>query len=290
MADDRLRHRTRIGLAWGFTALLIAVYFALPGGDENAGSAGFEPASPAFEAPPDTQKLEVIHVSPADIPPGGAFVITYGGTDDTPVRVFAGKDELAIVAKRPGSLVARLPAGLGPGRTKIRLRAGNLRGPEEVSGPYEIRVKAANWRKPFRNLVGSLALLVFGIGVFGRGAREAIGLRGAHRLARFAERGPAALAFGALVGTLVQSTAAAAGFLAGLVTSSLLAVAPAAAAFLGAQLGAAAAPLLVTGVLDPHGAGLLAIAIGVLWLALANDRRATSFGRLVLGAGLIAFA
>ena len=64
---------------------------------------------------------------------------------------------------------------------------------------------------------------------------------------------------------------------------------PAAAAFLGAQLGAATAPLLVTGLIDPHGGGLLAIAIGVLWLVLATDRRATSIGRLVLGAGLIAY-
>ena len=59
-------------------------------------------------------------------------------------------------------------------------------------------------------------------------------------------------------------------------------------AFLGAQLGAATAPLLITGVLDPR-EGMLAIAIGVLWLGLASDRRAAAVGRFVLGAGLIAF-
>jgi hypothetical protein len=54
-------------------------------------------------------------------------------------------------------------------------------------------------------------------------------------------------------------------------------------AFLGAQLGAATAPLLITGVLDPR-EGMVAIALGVLWLGLASDRRAKAVGRFVLGA------
>jgi hypothetical protein len=90
------------------------------------------------------------------------------------------------------------------------------------------------------------------------------------------------------MGALVQSTSAAAGLLAGLVVSSLLAVAPAAVAFLGAQIGAAAAPLLVTGLIDLR-VGLIVVAVGILWLGLATDRRATALGRLVLGAGLISF-
>jgi Na+/phosphate symporter len=74
--------------------------------------------------------------------------------------------------------------------------------------------------------------------------------------------------------------------LAALVSSSLLAVGPAAIAFLGAQLGAATAPL-VTGLIDPR-EGLVAVAVGVLWHGLASDRRSVAFARVVLGAGLIA--
>ena len=188
-----------------------------------------------------------------------------------------------MLARRPGSLVARLPADIGFGRAKLRVADGDQR-----SKPYDLRIKAQNWRKPFRSLVGGLALLALGIGVLARGAREAVGLGSARRLALLARNTPAALGFGTAVGAVVQSTTAAAGLLAGLVTSNLLAVTPAAVAFLGAQLGAATAPLLITGFLDPR-EGLLAIAVGVLWLGLASDRRATALGRFVLGAGLIAF-
>ena len=180
-------------------------------------------------------------------------------------------------------MVARLPADIGYGRAKLRIADGDQR-----SKPYDLRIKAQNWRKPFRGLVGGLALLAFGISVLARGIRETVGIGSARRLASLARNAPAALGFGTVVGAIVQSTTAAAGLLAGLVTSSVLAVGPAAVAFLGAQLGAATAPLLITGVLDPR-EGMLAIAIGVLWLGLASDRRAAAVGRFVLGAGLIAF-
>ena len=206
-----------------------------------------------------------------------------GPTTTHALRVFAGKTELELLARRPGSVVARLPADIDFGRAKLRVADGDQR-----SKPYDLRIKAQNWRKPFRGLVGGLALLALGIGVLARGVRESVGLGSARRLALLARNTPAALGFGTAVGAVVQSTTAAAGLLAGLVTSNLLAVTPAAVAFLGAQLGAATAPLLITGFLDPR-EGLLAIAVGVLWLGLASDRRATALGRFVLGAGLIAF-
>jgi hypothetical protein len=89
------------------------------------------------------------------------------------------------------------------------------------------------------------------------------------------------------LGALAQSTTAAASVLAGLVSSSLLALGPAAAAFLGAQLGTASAPL-ISGLFDPR-EGLLVVALGVMWLAFASNRRSTALARLTLGVGLIAF-
>jgi len=67
----------------------------------------------------------------------------------------------------------------------------------------------------------------------------------------------------------------------------LLALGPAAAAFLGAELGTATAPL-VSGLLDPR-EGLLVVALGVMWLGFATTRRGTALARLTLGIGLIAF-
>jgi phosphate:Na+ symporter len=272
--------RVRLGVLWALTALLVGAYLALPSGEEGvpaeAAAAGAEAGEP--------HKLEIVNVSPAETPPGTTVIIRHRGADDGAVlNAFVGKAALEVVARRPGSMVARLPADLAYGRAKLRIADGDQR-----SKPYDLRIKAQSWRKPFRGLVGGLALLAFGISVLARGIREAVGIGSARRLASLARNAPAALGFGTVVGAVAQSTTAAAGLLAGLVTSSVIAAAPAAVAFLGAQLGAATAPLLITGVLDPR-EGMLAIAIGVLWLGLASDRRAAAVGRFVLGAGLIAF-
>jgi Na+/phosphate symporter len=257
----------------------VGVYFALPDGEDVPPLAQTQESADAATEP---LRLEIVEVTPADASPGAAVTVTYIGAEDAArVQVFAGKMAMEVLARHKGSLVARLPTGLPPGRVKLRAVQGS-----ERSKPYDVRLKAVSWRKPFRNLIGGFALLIFGIGVLARGAREAAGIGSAHALARVAGRGPAALGLGAVVGALAQSTTAAAGLLAGLVSSSLLAVGPAAIAFLGAELGAATAPL-VTGLIDPR-EGLVVVAIGVLWHALASDRRSLAFSRLLLGAGLIA--
>jgi hypothetical protein len=278
--SERSSRRLRFLAAWILSALLVVVYFLLPDGES---SAPIDPGQSSAAEVGVEPRLEVVSLSPADAVAGSAVTVgVEGSVDSTGLRVFAGKEELTVLARRHDAVVVRLPRELPVGRIKIRVAAG-----DERSKPYPLQIKTANYRKPFRNLVGGFALLIFGIGILARGARGAAGLGNAHLIARLARRGPAALGLGAMLGALAQSTTAAAGLLAGLVASSLLAVVPAAVAFLGAQIGAATAPL-VTGLIDPR-EGLLVIAIGVLWLALSSDRRSTAIARFVLGAGLIAF-
>ncbi|MET0594073.1 MAG: hypothetical protein ABW133_15340, partial [Polyangiaceae bacterium] len=280
----RLQRRVRLGAMSALSVVLLAVYIALPSGSEEQPPVDGAVAALAPPETPEERRLEVTQVSPSDAAPGSVVVLTVAGiNDEAELRALAGKEDMQVLARRPGSIVARLPSSIGPGRLKIRVASG-----EQRSKPYDFRIKAPNWQKRFAALIGGFALLAFGIGVFARGVREGVGLGSARTLARVAGPRPAALGLGAVVGALVQSTTAAAGLLGGLVTSSLLAVGPAAVAFLGAQLGAATAPLLVTGLIDPR-EGLVAVAIGVLWLGLATDRRAAALGRLALGAGLIAF-
>ncbi|RYZ05223.1 MAG: hypothetical protein EOO73_20600 [Myxococcales bacterium] len=270
--------KLRLLLAWLLTALMVGVYFSLPDG-EDAPSLQTEGAAQE----PDPSRIEVLAVTPEAATPGSAITVQFAGAAHArAVTASVGKTELEVLSRLDDALVVRLPQTLAPGHVKLRVADG-----QERSKPYYLRVKLENWRKPFRSLVGGFALLIFGIGVLGRGAREAVGLRSTHALARWAQRGPAALGMGIGLGALSQSTTAAASVLSGLVSGGLLALGPAAAAFLGAQLGTASAPL-VSGLFDPR-EGLLLVALGVMWLAFTTTRRGTALARLTLGVGLIAF-
>jgi len=131
--------RARVVTLWIVTALLVAVYAALPTGDDNV------PVEASPEAAGEPHKLEIVDVSPAETPPGTAVIIGYrGADDDAALRVFAGKAALEVLARRSGSLVARLPADIAYGRAKLRIADDDQR-----SKPYDLRIKAQNWRKPF---------------------------------------------------------------------------------------------------------------------------------------------
>jgi phosphate:Na+ symporter len=241
-------------------------------------------------------KIDVVNISPAQPYPGGLLIIDYINSDEPVQKVFLGKDELHILSQHSessraaapgtpqsgGTVVARLPKDLAPGRAKVRVGKKG-----ERSKPYDIRIEGRDWRIPFRDFLGGLALLIFGIGVFARGAGEAAGKGSADTLQRFGKHSLVAFGFGAVLGGLAQSTMAAAAFLAGVSASSLLTSVAAAAAFIGAQVGAGVVPL-ATGLLDPR-VGLLIIALGVLWLGVSKDRRTTAVARLALGAGLVAY-
>jgi Na+/phosphate symporter len=281
--------RARFGPAWLLAALLLGVYFLLPTGDQDA-----DPdAGTAGESAGDARKPEILSVKPLDPYPGSSLVVSYEAeADPSQLHVYGGKEELRILMRRPGAIVAQLPSNVETGNLKIRLaiadELGDVKSPSERSKPYHVRVKAVRWRKAFRNLAGGIALLVFGINMLSRGARESTGIDGARRLSHASRRSAPALALGSLIGVLAQSTTASAGVLSGLVGSGVLGVAPAATAFLGATIGAALGPLLVSGLLEPQD-GLLVIALGVLWNGLARDRRAKALSRLALGAGFIAY-
>jgi len=274
------RRSLKLSFAWLCTALIIGVYFSLPDSDDSLGLDSPKTSTPDL---PLAARIEIMAVAPADAVAGSAVTVQFAGAVQAErVEVYVGKNALQVLSRLDDALVVRLPTTLLPGHIKLRASDG-----AERSKPYDYRIKLANWRKPFRSILGGFALLIFGIGVLGRGAREAVGLRSTHVLARWAQRGPAALGMGIGLGALAQSTTAAASVLSGLVSSSLLALGPAAAAFLGAELGSATAPL-VSGLFDPR-EGLLVVALGVMWISFASSRRGSALGRLTLGVGLIAF-
>jgi hypothetical protein len=279
--------RSRHALVWLLALAVIVLYLLLPDADERT-----DAELARDEAGDEIDRLEILSVSPPDPYPGSSLRIRYEGLPaGAPLHVYAGKSELPLLAHRPGEAIASLPRGLSPGDLKVKISAGvgGDKLPRALrSKSFHVRVKAPNLRKVFRNLIGGLAFAVLGIGLMARGVRETTGVAAARAVTRAARVRSVAYGFGALTGALVQSTTSAASVLAALSSSGVLPLAPAGLAFLGAQCGAAIAPLLVTGLLEPR-EGLIAVAIGVLWLGLALDRRGAALGRLVLGVGFVAY-
>ena len=262
---------------WIAVAVVLAIYLNLP--EAPGGGTVTEEAEPQAAG---AEKLEVASVRPLDPNPGSAVVIRYSGPGKAAGADF-GKHAMEIIERPPGALVARVPQDAVPGFHKIRIR-----GESDRSKPFRVKVDPVDWRKRFRNLVGGLALVLFGLELLSRALREATGLDSAVKLARVAVRRDASYAFGGLLGALVQSTSSVAGLLGALVANNLLGLTAAAAAFLGAGLASGAAPFLLTSVVAPS-EGLIAVALGVVWERLASDRRSKALGRLLLGAGVMAF-
>src|SRR6188474_2895605 len=121
-SGGREQRRVRVGLLWAASLVIAVVYFLLPGGEDPV---AIEPPAPAADTPTEPRKFEVVQTTPTDGPAGSAVVISFAGlpngADESQLRAMAGPDELVVLDRHPGSLVARLPAKLEPGRVKIRV-------------------------------------------------------------------------------------------------------------------------------------------------------------------------
>jgi hypothetical protein len=288
----------RNALAWCLSLVLVALYIAMPEDGPGHGDAPphgslSEPGQPEAERDDpevDPTRVDVLTVSPHEPYPGSTIAISHSETPHA-LGAYAGKTALRVLARRPGEMVAELPRDVLPGDLKIRVattEAKSFSARKAHSKAFHVRVRARDYKKVFRNLIGGLALMLFGIQLLSRGVRESTGLSGARLLTRVSERRGFVLGFGALLGAVALSTTGVAGILAGFVSAGVLGLAPAAVAFLAAPLGAALVPIAVTGLVEPR-EGLMAVAIGVVWLSLANNRRAHASARLLLGAGFVAF-
>jgi hypothetical protein len=294
--ESQIKHRRwRMAAAWGVSAALLLGYTWLDEAEPSSGQDG--PANEAQLPEEDRSKelIEVMEVTPGEVTPGSAVEVTFINTfknRDRPLHAWlsvtdyrTGRQfpttELQVLHGADSEMVVRIPQKAFEGRAKLRVGYNK----DDRSKPYELRIRNISYRKLFREVVGGLALLFFGLRVMARGGRQYTGDRGNGLLAQIGRRTPAALGLGVAVGGITQFTTTAAGLVVGLVESHLIAVGPAVAVLLGAQLGAAVTPS-VLGLISTK-EGLLVVSIGVLWLALASDRRSEAFGKIVLGCGLL---
>jgi Na+/phosphate symporter len=294
--ESQIKHRRwRMAAAWAVSAALLVGYTLL---DEPDPSNSPDSAPSGLQLPEedrDKELIEVMEVTPGEVTPGSAVEVSFINTFKNRARPLhawlsitdyrTGRQfptaELQVLHGADSEMVVRVPQKAIEGRAKLRVGYNK----DDRSKPYELRIRNVSYRKLFREVVGGLALLFFGLRVMARGGRQYTGDRGNGLFAQIGRRTPAALGLGVAVGGITQFTTTAAGLVVGLVESHLIAVGPAVAVLLGAQLGAAVTPS-VLGLISTR-EGLLVVSIGVLWLALASDRRSEAFGKIILGCGLL---
>jgi hypothetical protein len=296
MQSPTKHRRWRAAAAWSLSAALLIGYTLMDEPDPTATTDSPETAQ-LPEEDRGKELIEVVEVRPGEVTPGSAIEVFFINTYAQKNRPFhawlsvtdyrTGRQlpatELEVLHADDERVVVRVPRQAFEGRAKLRVGYNK----EDRSKPYDLRLRTINYRKLFREVVGGLALLFFGLRVMARGGRQYTGDRGNGLLARIGRRTPAAVGLGVAVGGITQFTTTAAGLVVGLVESHLMAVGPAVAVLLGAQLGAAVTPS-VLGLISTR-EGLLVLTIGVLWLSLASDRRSEAFGKIILGCGLLFF-
>ena len=194
--------------------------------------------------------------------------------------------ELEVLHASDDELVVRVPErGLrGPRQAARRLR----RGRETAASPTTCASSAVNHRKLFREVLGGLALLFFGLRLMSRGSRQYTGHRSQGCSPASGGAPPRRWGWGWWSAASPSSPPPRPALVVGLIESHLLAVGPAVAVLLGAQLGAAVAPS-VLGLVSTR-EGLLVVSIGRAlaerWPPTGAARR---FGKIILGCGLLFF-
>ncbi len=304
-AKAQKQRRWRLGVAWVISVALLLCYAFLgeekrDGGSTTGGVVGTDGDKGALQeldkalAADERDELVITRIWPDEIYPGSAVEIRYFNPKperDQPVQAILGGTlqpkgtVLEVLQARKERIVVRIPKNAALAPAKLRIQLGSDESTK--SKPFDFRIRDLDHRELFAKVIGGLAILVFGMRLLSRGTRQYTGNRSQGILARIGRRTPMAVGLGALVGGITQFTTTAAGLVVGLVETHLLAVGPAVAVLLGAQLGAAALPS-VLGLAAAH-EGLMVVAIGVLWLGFASDRRSEAFGKIILGCGFLFF-
>ncbi len=275
MASGRGRGRTIA--QWVLTFAVLALVITDWGTDQETTrpTPNDEPGGPST--------LVITSISEADVSPGDAVVVGFDGADPMrPVEATIARRTAEIVVRGADRVVVRIPHDTSSGKAGLRIVQGDKR-----SKAWDLQVHPTKHKKLIGRVLGGLALFVFGLGLVAAGLRGLAGHRVRTLLARWTRSTPQALVVGVLVGGVTQLTTSAAAFALGLVEARLLAIGPAVAILVGAQLGAS-----VTGALLPvalASESLLVITIGVIWMRLATGRRGAAIAKLLLGAGLMLY-
>ena len=277
---DRPRFRYRTPLLWLATVSVMA--YAL--------FEEYQPADPVAsstdgdaELEADSDKLRVVALKPAEVVPGAAVFVQIVGVDERhadEVAVEIAKAPAQVLQRSAEQLIVRVPSSLAYGHAKLRVVQRERR-----SKAWLLTLRPLPRHEMLRNVIGGLALFVLGLRTVARSLRAYAGRRIRAALARLTEGMWRPAGLGLVTGLLTQSTTSAAGLFAGLLAARMLTLRAAVILLIGAQLGAAIASVLLP--LFATREALWLIAVGALWVLLAQSRLSRALGSVVVGAGLI---
>ncbi len=275
--NRRRRAQLRTALGWVLTLAIVASAIIDWGGDPDD-----RIAAAAGDGDGD-DKLRIEMISDAEVSPGDAVVVRFDNADDDlPIGARIAGQAATILDRRAHSLVVRIPDDVAAGRAPLRLVQGTRK-----SKAWDLLVRPPRHGKLLAKVFGGLALFFYGFGVLAAGFRGLAGRRLRQQLGRLTEAPTRAVGVGVAVGAATQLTTTATAVTIGLIEARLLALGPALALLVGAQLGAS-----LVGALLPLGfarESLEVIAIGVAWTAVANTRRTRAIGLAILGVGLVLY-
>lgn len=221
---------------------------------------------------------------PLRVGPGGGFLIDVRDSSGNPrpdeiARVTLDHIELSATTLIDGRRMFRVPDDAQLGRRSVQV---HLRDQSQLSAGIELR--RTNQRKIIRNIVGGLAMLLYGVRIFSKGLRRVASRRLQQSVARLTHNRFGAMVVGLLLGPMTQTGASAVGIVSGFVESRL--IKPIAALWLlwGSLLSLSAAAALLPFVSFRE--ALIFVGVGVVWLMLSQSRRQRAVAQVLLGSGL----
>lgn len=272
----------RAAVRWALLVLGVwfttSLWFEPPKEDSDALSA------PSSRIEPGPNGLAA-DLRPLRVGPGGGFLVDVRDASGQP-RL----DQIQRVTLHGRTLQA---TSLIDGRQMFRVPEDVELGPQPVTVELKdngalhssIEVRSANQRKIVRNIVGGLALLLYGLRIFSKGLRRVVSRRLQRGVERLTQRRFGSMAAGLLVGPMAQTGASAVGLVYGFMESRL--IRPVAALWLlwGALISLSAAAALLP--FASFREALVFVGVGVAWLMLSRTRRQRGVSQVLLGGGLV---
>lgn len=222
---------------------------------------------------------------PLRVGPGGGFLVDIRDASEAPrpdqiEELTMDGQSLEATTLIDGRRMFRVPENAKLGRRTIHVR---LRDRSELTAGLEVR--SSNQRKIARNIIGGLALLLYGLRIFSKGLRRVVSRRLQRGVEGLTKKRLGSMSAGLLLGPMVQTGASAVGLVYGFVDSRL--IRPIAAFWLlwGALISLSAAAALLP--FASFREALLFVGVGVAWLMLSRTRRQRGMAQILLGGGLL---